>query len=363
MIKKITLLNFKFFVVDYVYNPITKWYKEAQFKKKISKILEKRPLKNLTTSQQSEIKTFYKKLGIGKINTSWHKFYYCNNGHFSAAYVPENIFYLYIEPKLNNEIYTSALSDKNLLDRLFIDIKQPETIFKNMNGFLYHQNELIEITEAIEMCNSAGTLFIKPTTDTRGGQNVSAFSCENGIINHQEKKVKELFAIYEKNYIVQKKVQQHESMIVLNPTSLNTFRVMSYLHEKEVTIISTIVRIGREGSITDNMATGGISCGVQNDGSLNKVGFLSTGERILTTDSGVKFAETKLPFVEKMKLIVKKLHKTSPFFKIISWDLALDNIGDVVLIEYNVNSQGINSHQLSNGPVLSPLLYEIYKNK
>ena len=360
--KKITLLNLKFVFEDYVYNPIVALYKEVQLKKKVKRILKKRPQKRLTSSQKSEITTFYKKLGIDKISTSWHRFYSGCNGHFSTAYVPENIFYIHIEPKINIEMYISALGDKNLLDKLFSGTKQPETIFKNMNGFLYHQNELIKITEAIEMCNTSGTLFIKPTTDTGGGKNVSAFSCENGIMDHQENTLEELFEKYKKNYIVQKKVEQHESMSALNATSLNTFRIMSYLNENEVAILSIIVRMGKAGSITDNSTTGGISCGVQSDGSLNKVGFQLSGESFLATDSGIKFSEIKLPFIEKIKQTAKTLHKSSPFFKIISWDLAIDNMGDVVLIEYNINGQDINFHQLNNGPVLSPLLNEIRKN-
>ena len=36
---------------------------------------------------------------------------------------------------LNNIDFTSALADKNLLDKLFSTIKQPEIIVKNSNGF------------------------------------------------------------------------------------------------------------------------------------------------------------------------------------------------------------------------------------
>ncbi|GGZ70428.1 sugar-transfer associated ATP-grasp domain-containing protein [Algibacter mikhailovii] len=359
--KKITLLNAKYFFVDHIYSPITKWHKEGLLRKKIKGLLKIRPQNRLSASQQKEVTLFYQKLGIDKINTSWHRFYSGCNGQFSPAYVPENLFYINIEPKTSVENYVSALGDKNLLDILFGAAKQPETIFKNMNGFLYHNNELISMSEAIELCNTSETLFIKPTTATWGGKNVRSFSSEKGITD-KGNGIEELFAKYKKNYIVQKKVIQHESMSALNATSLNTFRIMSYLNENEVTILSTIVRMGKTGSVTDNGTTGGISCGVQSDGSLNKVGFQLSGESILETDSGIKFADIKVPFVEKMKQTVKTLHKISPFFKIISWDLAIDNMGDVILIEYNIDGQGINIHQLNNGPVLAPLLNEIKNN-
>lgn len=96
-------------------------------------------------------------------------------------------------------------------------------------------------------------------------------------------------------------------MSALNPTSLNTFRVMSYLNKNEVTIISTIVRMGKAGAIKDNSTSGGISCGVQSDGSLNEVGFQLSGESFSTTDSGIKFINIKLPSIEKINETVTNL--------------------------------------------------------
>jgi len=353
------LLTSKTFFSSQIYAPVSRWYKNEQLKKKIKRILKRKPTKDLTKSQKQNIRSFYKTYGVEYVDTSWHRFYAASNGNFSEKYVPETIFYQDIETRLNEGAYVWALADKNLLDRLFPDVKQPETVIKNINGMYFANDEIIEFNEAIEICKGNYPMFIKPTNDTGGGKNVKSFTSKNGIIDDDECTIEELLNRYDKNFIIQKKVQQHELLAVLNPTSLNTFRVMSYLRGNEVIILSVIVRIGRKGAITDNSTTGGISCGVRDDGRLNETGFQLSGDRFTETDTGIKFKEVILPFIEKIHSTVENLHKSSPFFRLVSWDLAVDNTGEIVFIEYNIFGQDANFHQLNNGPVLSALLPEI----
>lgn len=353
------LLTSKVLFDNKIYSPISRWYNNRRLKQKIKRILERKPAKELTKSQKQKIQSFYKTHGVNHVDTSWHRFYASSNGIFSTEYVPETIFYQEIENSLNKEEYVWALADKNLLEKLFPNVNQPETVIKNVNGFFYAQDELIDINKAAEICNCNYPMFIKPTNDTGGGKNVKSFISENGVTDSNGRTIKELLVSYKKNFIVQKKVQQHELLAALNPTSLNTFRVMSYLRDNEIVVLSVIVRVGRKGSITDNSTTGGISCGVRDDGRLNETGFQLSGDSFTETDTGIQFKEVTLPFMAKIHLTVQKLHKSSPYFRLVSWDLAIDSNGETVFIEYNIFGQDANFHQLNNGPVLSELLNEI----
>ena len=131
---------------------------------------------------------------------------------------------------------------------------------------------------------------------------------------------------------------------------------MSYMNTKGVKILSTIVRMGRKDTYTDNSTSGGISCGVGKDGRLNTTGFQLSGDLFTSTDDGRKFDTIILPFMDEIEVTVKKLHEKAPHFKIISWDLAINSNEEIVLIEYNIKGQDINFHQLNNGPVLSEIL-------
>ena len=328
--------------------------------RKIKRLPYARNAPKLGKGQVEAIKDFYSKKNIKNIKLYWHRFYIACNGHFSTGYVPENLFYAVIEPKLNNRQSASVLMDKNLLEKLFPHAKQPQTVVKNINGFFFtNKGEMVNQESVRTISETYGSVFIKPTIDTGGGKNVSSLNFKDNAGNTAETAFGQLLDEYGKNYIIQQKVEQHEIMAGLNPTSLNTFRVMSYLNSKEVAILSVIVRMGREGSITDNSTTGGISCGVKSDGSLNAIGYQLSGEKFHSTSTGLKFDQIHLPFLPKIEIAVKKLHYEVPYFKVISWDLAVDSKGEVVLIEINIKGQDITFHQLNNGPVLAPLLEEL----
>ena len=118
-----------------IYRHSTKLSHNIKWKKKIKKLNTTKGKVKLTDVQIHEIRKFYEQYKLKNIPTYWHRFY-CNcNGVFSKKYIPEILFYTQLEPMLNNIDFTSALADKNLLDKLFSTIKQPEIIVKNSNGF------------------------------------------------------------------------------------------------------------------------------------------------------------------------------------------------------------------------------------
>lgn len=55
---------------------------------------------------------------------------------------------------------------------------------------------------------------------------------------------------------------QHEQMGRLNPTSLNTLRILSYRHSDEILVLYAVVRIGRLGKNIDNETAGGINADI-----------------------------------------------------------------------------------------------------
>ncbi|WP_421804945.1 sugar-transfer associated ATP-grasp domain-containing protein [Flagellimonas sp.] len=331
---------------------------KAKWKRKIKKLIKSNGKKNLTSNQKKQITNFYKSQNFNNVSCKWHNFYSSCNGLFSEKYVPEDLFYMKLEPKLNRYPFTKTLADKNLLEVLFPMIKQPESLIKNINGFFYSKDgSIISEEDAISICNNKSKMIIKPTLDSQGGKNVVLFKTPEGPVETRNDYTKEMFALYEKDFIVQKAVIQHPKMAALNQSSLNTFRVVSYLNNGFVDILSIVVRMGKNGSITDNASGGGLCCGIKEDGFLKDSGYQPfTGKESTMTDSGMPFKEINLPFVDQVKRTIKKNHINVPYFKMISWDIAIDEEGDVVLIEYNVDGQDINLHQLNNGPVLSSIL-------
>lgn len=327
-------------------------------KKKIKKKIRIHKSKKLARDQMLLVKTYFRsEYGIKNVDVRWHRFITASNGQFSTGYLPEDLFYIELEPKLNNRNLSYALGDKNLLDKLFPMAKQPETVVKCINGFFYVGGIMCSKVQAIEHCASVtGKMVIKPALGSYGGKMVNKFHLSDEKIMLKGNSLEKLFKDYGDNFIIQKAIVQHMAMTALNQSSLNTFRLTSYLNQNGVTVLSATVRMGREGSLTDNISQGGLSCGIQENGQLNKEGYILDGSKCFATDSGQPFADIILPHMDKVYKMARTLHQQAPHFRLIAWDFCLDTNDDVVLIEYNIQGQDVVGHQLNNGPVFLPIL-------
>ena len=110
--------------------------------------------------------------------------------------------------------------------------------------------------------------------------------------------------------------------------------------------------MGNHGNVVDNESAGGISCGITNAGILKN---FAIDHNFFKYDihpfTKALFSDVKIPMYNNIIETVMKLHNELHYFDLVSWDLALDKMGEVNLIELNLSGQGINFHQLNNGPL------------
>ena len=128
--------------------------------------------------------------------------------------------------------------------------------------------------------------------------------------------------------------------------------------------ISSVVRFGNEGSYTDNKGTGGLSCGINQDGKMN--GFAIDSKMFKHTRhpySKYQFKNTEIPNYQKIMDMVKKLHEELVYFDYVSWDIGIKENGEPVVIEYNLGYQVIDLHQYHNGPIFEKYIDEIMERK
>ena len=149
--------------------------------------------------------------------------------------------------------------------------------------------------------------------------------------------------------MIQKKVHQHKDMSALNPSSLNTLRILSYRSDMEVLIIYSVVRIGRLNQVIDNQSAGGLSTTITPGGKLGKFSFGSVGnDGIEKTDTGIKLEGYQIPSYDKAIEFVKRLHFRLPFFDIIGWDVAIEENGEPILVEFNTGP-GLSQSAFGSG--------------
>lgn len=316
------------------------------------------PMKPLTAGQEADVKTFFKKHIGREVPTDWHQYFYSRNGFWSEKYIPTSIYNTEILYRLNRFHFRYAYADKGVYDSMFYDINRPHTIVKNVNGYFYDDQHPITEAEAVERCSNLKEAIIKPTLGGTWGIGVKLIQSTDGVFTDTKHSIKDLFASYKQSFIVQERMEQHPDLAKLNPTSLNTIRVMSYRRGDEIVILYAVIRIGRKGQIIDNESAGGIKADIDlQSGRIKGCAMGSLKEaRMPMTDVGTPTDGYQIPCLDKVLEVVKQMHLRIPYFNLIGWDMSVDKDGKPTLIEWNSAPQ---LSQAGHGPAFGDMTEEI----
>ena len=328
--------------------------------------------KSLNTDLPYDLVKKYKNYwsGFGRnISPDWLKVYVSVSGIFDYRFIPENIYYSEIEPRLNFKPYSKAWTDKSLYHKFLDRSLLPAVFLRNINGIVLNedyqpldQTELNKLSE--ELRNQE--LIIKPTIDTGGGKAVAKVSWENGNIKITPaigniELLADLMNFYRRNFILQEYIQQHEFFGQFNETSLNTIRIFTYrsVTDNKIKILHKILRIGRNGNIVDNQASGGIACGINIAGILNEYGVDKYGTKYYYSNS-IKFSEiNEVPFLNQITDKAIEVAGEYYYSRLLGLDFCVDHAGRVYLIEVNCLNNEINFYQMNNGPLFGEYAREI----
>lgn len=316
----------------------------------------------LTKEQKEEVQQFWGRHFGKKISLKWHEYYLKVNGEFSPRYIPTYIYYAHIAPKMNRATQSAVYSDKNMIDMLLGGkVKLPKTHVKNINGVYYIDGNIVSKDDAIATCYNLEDAVIKHSIDSSKGMSVIRFSSKDGRVNSKNlTTIETLFNSYNKDFIVQEAIKQSKEMASLNPTSLNTIRIMTYWSENGIVPLFSVVRMGRAGSVVDNASAGGIYCGVNMDGSLKKYAYtLAPFTKHTHTDSGVELQNFRVPQFDRLICKAVELHRYLPYVKFVGWDLTIDENDEIVIVEANASCPGL--FQAATGPGFGDYTEEILK--
>ena len=331
---------------------------EKVYEREIKKSMQLCPMKPLTKGLEADIKAYFKKHLGREVPTYWHQYLYSRNGIYSEKYIPASVYVSSIIFRLNDFQYCPAYVDKGFYDTLFPEFNRPKTFVKNVNGFYYDDKNPITKEEAIYRCSNLKDAVIKPSVYGTWGEGVKLFHTDNGFIPELNMSVPDLFSQYKKSFIIQSKLEQHPDLAKLNPTSVNTIRVMSYRKENEVIILYAVIRIGRKGKVIDNETAGGIKADIDLlTGRIKGSAFGSPKEKNMPqTDSGAVLDNYLIPSFPKVLDFVKNLHLRLPYFRLIGWDISVDTDGNPVMIEWN---RAAELSQVAHGPAFGDYTEEI----
>jgi len=148
-------------------------------------------------------------------------------------------------------------------------------------------------------------------------------------------------------YLCEELVVQHSITEQLNPTSLNTVRIVTILENDHVRLFYPFLRIGRYGSIVDNGSTGGILVPIDPEtGRLHNIGRDELGRYYQEhPDSHLSFGNTILPMWQDAVHLAEILALIRPQNRCIGWDLAVTSNG-WIMIEANIRGQFIGQQMV-----------------
>lgn len=313
-------------------------------------------IKPLSSLQRSAVKEYW---GGIKINTQYLSLYNEFNSEFDPRYVPDDLYYGTIDVSFNNALHCAAIDDKNLYDLYFSDVTRPRTIVRKINGSYQDEGyNLIDEEEAIRLIAIAGSVCIKNAVNSNGGKGVEFWDTHDG-----KDALKSLLKDYSENLVIQKRIVQHENIAKLHPQSVNSIRVLSFIWEGGVQILSSIIRIGNDGNKVDNGHSGGIFVGIDDGGRLKNVAYnYMSGQRFMNCHptTNAVFTDCVIPNFEKVKETIKRIApRLVRVSRLTSWDFSVDENGVPVLIEVNMAYGGLFFHQIANGPVFGDRAKEI----
>lgn len=154
-------------------------------------------------------------------------------------------------------------------------------------------------------------------------------------------------------YILQNVVEQHELVNRINPSCINTIRIITIRGKSgAINVFAASMRIGvSKDSFVDNRAAGGMAVGITEDGRLKKYGFQHVefgGKSEKHPVTGMVFEGYQLPFWKEVVDLVTKAHGCFRGIQSIGWDVAITPTGPI-LIEGNDNWEVPNPQDSHGG--------------
>lgn len=312
----------------------------------------------LTPKEHSEVNEFWSR--FYNIRHTAHEYYTQITGKFYKEYIPNSLWKRIIDPYFNDWKLAHYMDNKCYYHRMFTvyGVKQPDLVAYRLNNIWFDSNdEVITWDSVVEKSMNAKECFIKKAVESWGGSGVYYFSsvCET------KEKLQSVINSLNGDLVIQEGVKQCEALAKVNTDSVNTIRVLSFLKmDGSVLILSSVLRMGVKGAKVDNASNGGIVVGIQDNGRLKDVAYNIDGDVYTEHPSShVILNNIEIPQFHNILNIIKRTHPKFPHFRLVAWDFAIDRTETPVLIEVNFNDAGLESLQLTNGPVFGSRTEEI----
>ena len=200
----------------------------------------------------------------------------------------------------------------------------------------------------LQFVRKHGRIIVKPDVGSCG-KNIQVYAYEN------DAQALSFFRSIPYEFMCEEVIVQHPVMAALNPSSVNTIRLVALLKGTEIEYISASVKSGGlKGAIVDNMHSDGVGAAVDIATGIVKTFGIDYCEREYAYHpvTGCQIIGMNIPYWKETLELVKNTHMDIPECPLLGWDVAITPSGPEI-IEINGNP----------GPKLMQLMDRLPKGK
>jgi len=275
-----------------------------------------------------EIKSYAKERFGSSSFWPWLAVYTELRGEFIPGWIPHDYYKYILLHKYNPE--KAQISEYKTFDfRMFPNFALQPLLVKIGPNYYDEDNRKLSAVQARELLRDhKGEVVVKKDLSGKGHQ---VYFVESRELNLED-------YAHIPSYIIQPVIEQAKQLQLFSRKSVNTVRVFTFLDKKgEAQVKYAILRFGLGDSRVDNISSGGGYVFVNPSGFLdkeayNKIG-ISIGDR--HPENGVLFESVRVPNYRAMVDKCRQCHEQFPYLKIIGWDVAVNQRGEPVLLEWN----------------------------
>ena len=134
--------------------------------------------------------------------------------------------------------------------------------------------------------------------------------------------------------VVDEVIQQHPTVAALNPSSVNSLRLVTFLnYDGTPEFIYCVIKMGGQGSFVDNQESGGLHCPL--DPRTGRIfGIAHTGKYVpyeRHPATGVGFVGYVIPMVPEAIELCLRAALVEPRIRYVGWDVAITDDGPIII--------------------------------
>lgn len=229
--------------------------------------------------------------------------------------------------RVRNKKVCELMNDYSISEE-FDDKLRFNTRFSDYIGRRFLDGEHCSLAEFEEFIAGQECIFAKPNHGDCGRGieklKIADYADANAILAYVRDK---------KLYVMEHCIHQHPQMARLNPSSVNSLRIVTDLVDETVHIAYVMVKVGTGGGCCDNTGQGGVLCRV--DERNGRICSVATDDYFHIyeqhPDTGIDFAGYEIPMLQEAIELAKKAAFVLPQMRHVGWDVAITPEGPVII--------------------------------